>query len=201
MTVKAFRQEAYIKLADGGRWRVVDGPMIESDVEMVRTAMGSKPDESWKHTDPHGHVHKYVRDAEGVPRLPSLEARERHVDCDGSCGGCEGYSITEWFCRECGDQEEPGFRHDYEAENPGIPVSRTTTFTFTVEMLGELPREPVTDAAFAYVAADGVEHEQSLPPLTGYEWQIRTGGIEGPVATVKMSGSRIDAVKRKPVGP
>lgn len=68
---QARAREVYIKLADGSRLIVTAGPNIQSEIEYVRSLTASKPDEAWTHTDPHGHVHTYVRDDDGIKHKPT----------------------------------------------------------------------------------------------------------------------------------
>jgi len=195
------RRDAYLKLADGDRLRILDGPTVESETEVVRSSTATKPDTQWTATDSHGHEHRYVRDAEDVPRLPSLDRRGRHVECDGACGdmGCDGYTITEWFCRECGDQAEPGFAPDYAAMTSGIPVSVTATYSLTVE--GDvLHRDLITGAAYSYIDEDGVEHQYALPPLYPVGGRSEFG-FRSMQTSTDLTGSQMKAVKHKPTGP
>lgn len=207
------RPGGYLLLADGSQLPLAGDVTVSSEVERVRTAMASKPDERWTHTDSHGHVHKYVRDEEDVPRLPSLERRIRQEECDGSCysithGDCEGYAVTEWFCRECGDEVEPGFKHDYEAENPGIPISVTTEYALSVEM--EPPTGmvqaaapilgPIKDAIYVHTDAAGVEHRYPLPILQAGSYEVESG-FDRPLMRAQLQGTEWKRITRKPIGP
>ncbi len=72
---------------------------------------------------------------------PTLEARHVDMPCDGSCAGripfpesCEGYTVTTWHCRECGDEVERGYVPDEQARGSGIPMPRTgPTWRFELE--------------------------------------------------------------------
>lgn len=196
MTVASTRG-GYLELVDGRRLPVLSVES-RSEVERVRTAMASRPDERWSATDSHGHEHRYVRDEEDVPRLPSLERRSRHVECDGSCfeithGDCEGYDVDEWHCRECDDVVEPGFQPDYEAMEHGVPIYQTTDYTLTVEV--EQAYDTIKDAV--YVQG---EFEKPFPFLhnTSYE-------VESAFDETRMVGTYVAeetrSIKRKPVGP
>ena len=95
--------------------------IIEQGYEIIRSNIATKPDPGWEHIDTHGHFHAYDRDG----KLPTLVARSRHVDCDGSCGGVcggEGYDVTEWFCVICDEQVEPGRLDDHGPRQ--IPTRR-----------------------------------------------------------------------------
>lgn len=83
---------------------------IEVDIITVESATATKPDPTWTHTDAAGHWHAYDNDG----KLPTLEPRTRHVDCDGihdfgdqADEDCDGYDVTDWHCRICGEQVEP----------------------------------------------------------------------------------------------
>lgn len=97
------------------------------EVEYIRSYSAVRPDPEWLFEDSHGHLHVWTetgRDRRGRG-LPSLVESERHVECDGSCGGVcegEGYHITVYYCADCGDEVEPGFVPDYQARTTGIPI-------------------------------------------------------------------------------
>lgn len=85
---------------------------IEQHYETIRSNIATKPDQRWEHIDTHGHFHAH----DNEDKLPTLIARRRHIDCDGSCGGVcggEGYDITDWFCAICNEQVEPGRVDDH----------------------------------------------------------------------------------------
>ena len=193
----AVKQEPYLRLADGRRLPVLKVE-TRSEVERVRSLTAQRPDETWSATDTHGHVHRYVRDAEDVPRLPSLEPRSRHVECDGSCysvthGDCEGYDITVWLCRVCGDEVEPGFKPDYEAMDPGIPVYQTNSYTLEVEVAEA--HDTIKDSV--YVQG---EFEKEFPFLHNASYEVEsTFGESRMVGVYHAEETR--SVKRKPVGP
>lgn len=99
---------------------------VTQEVEYVRSYSAVLPDPKWRYTDSHGHEHRWAQTGRnrGSDALPSLVASERHVPCDGSCGGVcggEGYHITVYHCTGCGDEVEPEFVPDYEARSHGIP--------------------------------------------------------------------------------
>lgn len=101
------------------------GPQIK----YVRSLLAVLQDPSWSHTDSNGHIHRWVltrREALRNPEsLPTLVASQRHIDCDGTCGNwdCGGYTITVWHCVTCGEQVEPGYIPDVEAQTTGIPIA------------------------------------------------------------------------------
>jgi hypothetical protein len=79
---------------------------IEYQIIDVTSSTATKPAMSWTVIDDQGHFHAYDDKGE----LPTLIARGRHIECDGSCGGVcegEGYDIVEYFCAICGQQIEP----------------------------------------------------------------------------------------------
>lgn len=205
MTTSAINQrDSYLLLADGTRWPVAGDISINSETEFMRVMNAYKPDVDWSHTDSHGHLHQYVRDDESVPRLPSLERRSVHVECDGSCydithGDCDGYNVDEWHCRECDEVVEPGFVHDYAVEQGGIPVQTTVSYDVTVEAQAELS-EAVVGAHYAYVDDSGNERRHPLPPLHVGQVEATTG-LDGTVVRSQLQGIEYKSVKRKPVGP
>jgi hypothetical protein len=97
----------------------VETPMIE-----VRSGCATKPDPGWTLIDEAGHYHAFGRDG----KLPTLVARNRHIECDGSCGGVcggEGYDITQHFCAICDELIEPDYVPDSGAHL--IPGPRSWT--------------------------------------------------------------------------
>lgn len=184
--------DAVLKLADGTELPVVDDLAMAGDTEVVRSLTATRPDESWSATDSHGHEHRYVRDEEDVPRLPSLKIQQGE---EYWCEDCHDFhSDSDWVCRECGDVVKPGFKPDYEAQN-GIPVSTTTTYSLTVE--GDLLNSGlISGAAYSYTDGDGTEHQHPLPPLS----PVKTTFEEMRVST-SLTGWVQRAVKHKPTGP
>lgn len=194
------QQDTYLLLTDGTRLPVVGNVEVRSNTEIVRVMNAWKPDEKWEHTDSNGHVHRYLRDEEDVPRLPTLERHSVLVECDGMCGdeGCDGYHVDEWNCRECDEKVEPRFVHDYAVEQGGIPVSVTSEYAFTVE--GDIPFGVlIEDAKFAVQSEQG-ERLMEVPPLSVIS-RNGTSTPDGMVITSQLSGFGWKAVKRKPVGP
>lgn len=187
----------YLELTDGRRLPVLSAES-RSEVERVRTAMASRPDERWSATDPHGHEHRYVRDGEGVPRLPSLERRSHHVECDGSCfeithGDCEGYDVDEWHCRDCDDVVEPGFKPDYEAMEHGIPIYQTVSYTLTVEVAQE--HDTIKDATYRQG-----DFQKPFPLLHNTSYEVESAFAETRMLGVYVA-EETRSIKRKPVGP
>lgn len=95
---------------------------IDREVITYSSATATQPSMGWTQIDDQGHFHAYDEKGE----LPTLQARSRHVDCDGSsCGiddeSCEGYDVTEWFCSICDQQIEPERLSDTgEKSMPGL---------------------------------------------------------------------------------
>lgn len=80
---------------------------IEREIEMVYTDGAMAPDMAWQTVDDMGHFHAYSEDKS----LPTLRRRDRHVPCDGACGGVcggEGYTAVEYVCAICGRTVDPG---------------------------------------------------------------------------------------------
>jgi hypothetical protein len=197
-------REQYLELADGTRWPIDGGLEIRSSTEYMRTEWQRLPVVDWRATDSNGHVHEYVRDAEGVPRLPSLERRYRMAACTGGCGDedCEGMSVEEWFCRTCGEQVEPGFTVDHDVQ---FPVWTDTTYDLKV-IMPKSGFDPVKGATYVMIDTDAAyrfgEPETKIP-LPWLSVTEITGNFDGggTTVTVALQASRRDAVKTKPVGP
>jgi hypothetical protein len=113
-----------------------DGPYeceveITQRVEMVRSWGATKPDPRWEHTDSHGHFHTFAEDGS----LPTLRTEIVEMPCDGSCDdvcGGEGYTITRYRCKICGDEVEPGYVPDYQARESGTPIMGPKDATVTI---------------------------------------------------------------------
>lgn len=115
------------------------GLTIEQHYETIWSNTATKPDSRWEHIDSHGHFHAYDTDG----KLPTLIARSRHLDCDGTCGGVcedEGYDITEWFCAICDEQIEPHRIDDREPHD--IPTRKD--WTIKVESAAPIVGDRVT---------------------------------------------------------
>jgi hypothetical protein len=107
----------------GGTLRVADGPTMRvTDLLPVAPEVahltGQVPDPKWRHTDSHGHQHRWwiradhsTQDADREAATPTLVSSLRHVDCDATCGyaDCGGYDQPVWHCIACGTEVVPGF--------------------------------------------------------------------------------------------
>lgn len=187
---------SYLLLANGDRLPITGDLQVNSNTEFVRSMMSTLPDTAWSATDSHGHEHRYVRDDEGVPRLPSLEIRqgEQHW-----CEDCHDYhSDSEWVCRECGEVVEPGFKHDYQAENPGIPVWRDIEYSMTVS--ADVPFGVLLEGAKVVIPTEGSEQQHEVPPLSVVSRE-GTSGPGGMTIATHLAGSMRKSVTRKPTGP
>jgi hypothetical protein len=152
---------------DGGRAQ--PGRLtIEQEIRRYATASATKPDPSWTLVDERGHFHAYDDDGE----LPTLNARTRHIDCDGHGEdepACEGYDITEWTCRICGIQVEPGRRDDSgERTMPGLKSWRA-------EIISDRPIDNGLVSVRA-LTADGMHFGTALATIRQAEQQA-SGGI------------------------
>lgn len=129
--------------SDGWTVSVDGGPPVPADVtvtqewEYIRSYSAVLPDPKWRFIDSHGHEHRWAETGRdrGPDALPTLVQTYRHVECDGSCGNwdCDGYDLPVWHCRECGDEVEPGFKPDYEAQTTGIPFEGMRSMSATVK--------------------------------------------------------------------
>lgn len=114
---------------DGGEPLFVEDWQLHGPrIEYLPSLEASMPDPGWVHVDSHGHEHRWARGDRNWSRpdaLPTLIQSYEHKECDGSCGGVcggEGYDVSVWHCRVCGDQVEPGLQPDYVARTRGIPI-------------------------------------------------------------------------------
>lgn len=93
-------------IIDGGE--PVTAELIETQQVIDISTQGAEPDPSWSTVDEAGHFH--ARSTDGT--YPTLDRKSEHRDCDGGDGSCdddcEGYSVTVWSCRACGEWIEPG---------------------------------------------------------------------------------------------
>lgn len=112
MTVTIRGNELTISLRDGKPHKVVEMSQTSEPITYY-SLLSTRPDTSWRGVDAHDHEHRWVRDGESGD-TPTCTSHEEHVPCDGSCGNwdCEGYDITVWECRDCGDRVEPGTSPD-----------------------------------------------------------------------------------------
>lgn len=81
----------------------------------------AEPDLAWTHIDAAGHFHGY--DDEG--KLPTLNATQREMPCDGGCSlgpDCEGYSVTVRHCHICREEIEPAqiVKYNVTKRYPGM---------------------------------------------------------------------------------
>lgn len=142
--------------------------VISDRTDYVWSSTATKPDPRWEFIDTAGHFHTFTKDGD----LPTLNSEGVRMPCDGSCGGTcngEGYTVTRWTCRICGQEVEPGYVPDEGARTMGVPVPLGTSAKVTVTS-----REPVAERG----------REVSI--------RIRSGEVElfgtGFIGAVKMSG-------------
>jgi hypothetical protein len=197
----------------GARRLLVEEYRIEQDIERARSERAVEPDMDWVHTDPAGHVHRFVTpEDEGVATpadwLPTLVKEHRHVDCDGSCfeithGDYDGYDEPVWFCRECGAEIEPGVKPDLYVRDVGLPVKETVTWTIVVKSQDALPETIEGDLAVVIERSeDGtrVVREDVIPlptPLYCGEQQIERSG-SGTQFSTTYTGTEYRTPKRRP---
>lgn len=135
-----------VSFGGGSPVPVADYTFDAGPIEYVRSLYATLPDPGWEVVDGHGHVHRWAltgRDEYHRPEaLPTLIASSRHVPCDGSCGGVcggEGYDVTVWHCRVCGEEVRPGFVPDHQARGRGVPI-RTGPPTASLVIEGVPPQ-------------------------------------------------------------
>lgn len=130
--------------------------VIEQDIEMVRSDRATKPDPKWTFTDDQGHFHAFVEDG----GLPTLDRTVIDAPCDGSCGGVcqgEGYTITKYTCRICGQQIEPNWIPDVEARTVGIPLPGMKSASVTIRGDRRLLARRGSEVTVRAVAPSGQE--------------------------------------------
>lgn len=174
---------------------VVDMYEVGFDVERVRSESAVEPDMDWVHTDPAGHLHRFVTppDEETAPAadwLPTLVKEHRHIDCDGSCegitgGDCEGYSVPVWFCRECRAEVEPGTVPYAEARWPGLPVTEITRWKIVIKSQTELPEVIEGDLSIVQERSEDFTRivREDVTPI---ETELHRTDVE-----IEMSGSGV----------
>lgn len=185
----------YLELPNGDRWDLEAGSVsVTADVEYIHDNT-YKPAVGWTYTDPAGHVHSYVLDRDGVPRLPTLEVRTEHRDCNGGCGdhACEGYDVTVWHCRECDAVVEPGFVQD----TAPIPLWATNEHRLTV--LHNRPIPNLVAAATLVWERDGeVTARRELHYLSGSETWMDSNST---TMRTRFTATERVGIPQKDVGP
>lgn len=132
---------------------------VREDVERVRVAGAVKPRPGWVGVDAAGHEHRWVK-VPGSPHehVSDADRVERHVPCDGSCGGVcegEGYTVRVWVCRRCNSDVEPGYVDDWYARDVGVPLTVTREYTIDMPLPTDQPTPTVlVDAHFEYPHGD-----------------------------------------------
>jgi hypothetical protein len=109
-------------------------PMLNGSVNVDQDSktvwsQAPQPDPSWSYTDAAGHFHAHSDD-EDEP-YPTLDAKTKFLECDGSCGGiCEGYHVIRYYCRICQEEIGPGsLRGPYKFAVPGLKSWRAEVTT------------------------------------------------------------------------
>lgn len=152
------------------------------DVETVRS-MGALPDPAWEFTDSNGHFH--ARDTE-ADSYPTLDARTRHVDCDGSCNGTcdgEGWTETSYHCVICDEEIEPGtIGGPHTIHMPGLR-------SWTVKVYG---RVPLDEKVSVRIQAEHVTMFGVALPVSA------EGSSSGVEYTTLVGTSPLGTRKRKP---
>lgn len=132
-----------VAVVNGVTYAVADWELRGPPVEYVRSLWATLPNPRWSVVDSNGHEHRWaLTDPDEYYRpeaLPTLVGRSEHVPCDGSCGGCEGYDVTVWYCATCGEKVKPGYVPDVQAMTTGTPIQvGPPEMWFTAN--GEAPR-------------------------------------------------------------
>lgn len=145
---------------------------VETDrIDVTMAGNSYKPDPEWTHVDKAGHFHAFAGDRS----LPTLERYEKHLNCDGSCGGVcegEGWTETRYRCRACGKRVKPGYVVDVPGGTPRTIPGRTS-WGVTVETV----EPPPTGTVSVRCGSAG---------LAGRDW---FGLAEGRVSQITSSSS------------
>lgn len=113
---------------------------LNIETEQIDVTMGRdtyKLDPQWTFVDKAGHFHAVAGDG----KLPTVEAYEKQVPCDGSCFpwcGGEGYSETRYRCRACAKRVKPGFVVDVPGGQRRTMPGRTS-WLVDIQALHEEP--------------------------------------------------------------
>lgn len=197
----------------GPRRLLIEEYRIDRDVERARSNLAVEPDMDWVHTDPAGHVHRFVTPddedtASPADWLPTLVKEHRHIDCDGSCfeithGDCDGYDEPVWFCRECRAEVEPGVKPDLYVRDVGVPVSEIVTLTIVVKSPTALPEMIEGDLAMVREWSEDhtrVIREDVTPlemPLHRAEYKFEMSG-SGTQFSTTYTSTEYRTPKRRP---
>lgn len=130
---------------------------VEYQIIDVTSATATKPAMSWTQVDDQGHWHAYDDKGE----LPTLVARPRHIECDGSCGGVcegEGYDIVEYFCAICDQQIEPRRLPDTAPKS----IPGRMTWTVRIEPEREITGKVTVRIAAGEKTMFGVAHARTV---------------------------------------
>ncbi len=100
------------RVASNGTVSINGGPPLPAGLKVTQEQIDvstnlPRPDPRWTASDTAGHFHAVSADGS----YPTLVKKVEHRDCDGECGGeCEGdgYDVTVWTCRLCGEAVTPG---------------------------------------------------------------------------------------------
>jgi hypothetical protein len=141
----------------------------------ISSNIATKPDPTWTYADPAGHFHAYSGND-----LPTLTPQQVHIECNGVHVGplsdpdepCEGYDVTEYRCRACGDEVKPRRVSDAGPKSmPGRPwwtveVEQQVPFQQTVSV--KVIRQDDVHFGFATAASFHAEgNGRTVTRLTG----------------------------------
>lgn len=86
--------------------------------EIIDVTTIQEPDRSWRLTDSHGHVHRWV----GCGDKAEVTTCNAKTIIDGWYEPDSPISHIEYRCRECGDEVKPGWRAtEFRRWIPGLP--------------------------------------------------------------------------------
>jgi hypothetical protein len=167
-----------------------DGPLLPAVYEVdqqvldISSDRATKPDPAWSLVDDAGHFHAF--DADGS--LPTLDGTRVPMPCDGSCGGVcegEGYSVTRYTCRACGQEVRPVWVPDVAARTATMPGMKD--WSVQVEFHDQPPPQWKRDDLVSVRLEDDPEGVRfGLGYCVG---RSVARGLDGVVVTVTISGA------------
>lgn len=147
-------------LPEHSRNVTIDGISLHSadlavEHSQIDVTTEKEPDPDWTHTDAAGHFHAYSLDG-GKATLPTLDPKLIDVPCTGECGSdgpCEGYTITEYRCKICGEKTEPQWR--YTSGQKYIPGRKSWRVSVTGRYEDLEPKDRALVSVAIYEDRDG----------------------------------------------
>lgn len=111
---------------------------LNFDVERIDVTTSHEPDPGWRFVDAAWHMHAWSKDG----ALPTLKAVQKEIVCTDPDhdDGCEGYWLTEYFCRICDVKVTPKMRETTAPKFKPGPISWRIDFRARASDMFELSR-------------------------------------------------------------